>query len=146
MNHCITKDIISNIPSNSTIIIEDLRNIRRAGKGIQKTKFARELHSWAFYQFQQFLQYKAKEINIEIVYVNPRFTSQECSACGFISKSNRNGSTFQCKKCEYTLNADLNASYNIRSRLFDDKYLIQLAYQATRMMSGAYVIIPNVAS
>ncbi len=93
-----------------------------------------------------FLDYKAAEKNIEIVYVNPAYTSQQCSACGYILKRNRNGSNFVCKKCNFSLNADLNASHNIRSRIFDTSYLLQLARRAIRMMGGASVIIPNVAS
>ena len=46
--------------------------------------------------------------------MNPRYTSQRCNQCGFISKSNRKGqSIFKCKECGYELNADLNASRNI---------------------------------
>ncbi len=146
MNHCITKDIISKIPVNSTIILEDLSSIRKTSKRRRKTRSSREFHSWAFYQFQMFLDYKAAEKNIEIVYVNPAYTSQQCSACGYILKSNRNGADFLCKKCNFSLNADLNASHNIRSRIFDTCYLLQLARRAIRMMGGASVIIPNVAS
>ncbi|OLS25385.1 MAG: hypothetical protein HeimC2_18420 [Candidatus Heimdallarchaeota archaeon LC_2] len=146
MNHCITKDIISKIPANSTIILEDLSYIRKTTKRRRKTRSSREFHSWAFYQFQMFLDYKAIEKNIEIIYVNPAYTSQECSSCGYILKSNRNGSNFLCKKCNFSLNADLNASHNIKSRMFDTSYLLQLARRAIRMMGGASVIIPNVAS
>ncbi|MCE7734858.1 MAG: IS200/IS605 family element transposase accessory protein TnpB [Candidatus Heimdallarchaeota archaeon] len=146
MNHCITKDIISNIPANSTIILEDLSFIRKTGKRRRKTRSSREFHSWAFYQFQMFLEYKAVEKNIEVVYVNPAYTSQECSSCGYILKSNRNGSNFLCKSCNFSLNADLNASHNIKSRMFDTSYLLQLARRAIRMMSGASIIIPDVAS
>jgi IS605 OrfB family transposase len=146
MNHCITKDIISKIPVNSTIILEDLSYIRKTSKRRRKTRTSREFHSWAFYQFQLFLEYKAQEKNIEIIYIDPRYTSQQCSTCGFISRSNRAGSNFVCKNCSYTLNADLNASRNIKSKIFDTKYLLQLTHQAISMMGGASVIIPNVAS
>ncbi|MCE7733227.1 MAG: IS200/IS605 family element transposase accessory protein TnpB [Candidatus Heimdallarchaeota archaeon] len=146
MNHCITQDIISNIPVNSTIILEDLSYIRKTSKRRRKTRFSREFNSWAFYQFQLFLDYKAAEKNIEVVYVDPAYTSQQCSACDFISRANRNGANFQCKKCDFSLNADLNASFNIKSRIFDNNYLLQLARRAIRMTGGASIIIPNVAS
>ncbi len=119
--------------------------IRRRIKRRRKTKSSREFNSWAFYQFQMFLDYKAIEKNIEVIYINPAYTSQECSSCGYILKGNRDGSNFLCKKCGFSLNADLNASHNIRSRIFDTSYLLQLARRAIRMMGGAPVIIPNVA-
>ena len=50
---------------------------------------------------------------MKTVYVNPRNTSKCCSVCGNIQKSNRQGSTFKCKKCGFELHADLNASRNI---------------------------------
>ena len=37
--------------------------------------------------------------------------------CGYIDKENRNKQAdFVCKKCGYTENADINASYNIANR------------------------------
>ena len=42
------------------------------------------------------------------------YTSQKCSCCGHISKENRRSqSKFKCIKCNFKLNADLNASLNI---------------------------------
>ncbi|EJF06793.1 transposase [Thiovulum sp. ES] len=46
--------------------------------------------------------------------VNPKFTSQKCSKCGYIDKENRKTqSEFKCLKCGHSENADLNASKNI---------------------------------
>jgi transposase len=51
------------------------------------------------------------------VLVNPRHTSQECSACGCIDKENRKSqSKFVCKDCGFTANADINAAINILER------------------------------
>lgn len=146
-NHCISKNIIQNMKSNSTIILEDLSEIRKTAKNRKRSRSSRELNSWGFYQFQIFLEYKGKEKNIEIVYVNPAYTSQQCSGCGFISKKNRNRANFACISCNLKLNADLNASRNIEDRYFDDEYLLyELAQKAKGFLSGAPVIIPNVAS
>jgi transposase len=54
------------------------------------------------------------------LYVDPRYTSQKCSCCGHISKSNRQNQTqFECTRCGYGLNADLNAAFNIRNNYLD---------------------------
>ncbi|MCE7733466.1 MAG: IS200/IS605 family element transposase accessory protein TnpB, partial [Candidatus Heimdallarchaeota archaeon] len=137
-NHCISKNIIKNMKENSTIILEDLSEIRKTAKQRKKTRGSRELNAWGFYQFQIFLQYKGKEKNIEIVYINPAYTSQQCSNCGFISKKNRNRANFTCISCGFNLNSDLNASRNIESKYFNDEYLLyELALKAKGFLSGA---------
>jgi len=60
------------------------------------------------------IEYKAQAKGIRVVYVDARYTSQKCSRCGYISRSNRiDQSHFVCKHCGFSLNADLNASRNI---------------------------------
>jgi putative transposase len=41
-----------------------------------------------------------------VIAVNPRFTSQECSACGHVSKVNRDGEKFVCEACGHMDHAD----------------------------------------
>ncbi len=96
---------------NPVIILERLRGIRRKAKSGKKLN--RMLHSWAFAQLQSFIEYKANWNGIPVVYVNPEFTSQRCSVCGYTDKANRKGNSFVCSKCGYQLNADLNAAINI---------------------------------
>lgn len=72
------------------------------------------LKNWSYYDLQQKIEYKAKEHGIEVRYINPKYTSQRCSKCGYIDKENReNQKTFACKKCEFETNADYNAARNI---------------------------------
>ena len=66
----------------------------------------------------QFWDGRAKDVaekkGGEVIEVDPKFTSQKCSCCGYISKENRKSqSKFRCVKCNFRLNADLNASLNI---------------------------------
>ena len=68
--------------------------------------------SWGL--FFEMLKYKAEKKGGEVIEVDPKFTSQKCSCCGHISKENRKSqSKFRCIKCNFRLNADLNASLNI---------------------------------
>jgi len=54
---------------------------------------------------------------VRVVAIDPRHTSQTCSRCGYQHRSNRRSqSLFRCRACAYQLNADLNASYNIRDK------------------------------
>lgn len=49
--------------------------------------------------------------------VNPAYSSQTCSCCGYVDKRNRRDQkTFVCLWCGQTLHADLNAAANIEAR------------------------------
>jgi putative transposase len=47
---------------------------------------------------------------------NPYQSSQECSACHFVSPTNREGEKFLCESCGKLDDADINASSNLRLR------------------------------
>jgi putative transposase len=51
-----------------------------------------------------------------VLAVNPRHTSQECSACRHISKLNRDGEKFVCESCGHIDHADTQASRTIVKR------------------------------
>lgn len=54
---------------------------------------------------------------VKITKVNPAYTSQMCSNCGFVTKKNRKTQAqFKCLCCGRTLNADVNAAMNILQR------------------------------
>lgn len=54
---------------------------------------------------------------IAVAEVNPAYTSQECSRCGYTARNNRQTrDLFRCECCGTTLHADINASRNILSR------------------------------
>lgn len=77
----------------------------------------RMLKDWSYYDLQSKIEYKAKELGIEVNYINPKYTSKRCSRCGCIHNENRDGqkdqARFECKICGYKENADINASKNI---------------------------------
>lgn len=114
-NHVISRRIIdfAKQTGNPTIAIEKLDGIRNAPRRKEQNADA---NAWAFYQLEQFLQYKAVNIGFDIIEVDPRYTSQGCSRCGHAQKSNRHGHQFVCKACNYSLHADLNAARNIKLR------------------------------
>ena len=113
-NHCIAKKIVYSVPEGTTIVLENLKNIRDNSK-----KFRKEqkywINNWSFFQLEQFIKYKAEDHRCIIDYVDARYTSQKCSKCGHIERANRKNQTiFKCKQCNYSLNADYNASLNIK--------------------------------
>ncbi|MGH3861684.1 RNA-guided endonuclease InsQ/TnpB family protein [Actinokineospora sp.] len=50
-----------------------------------------------------------------VLKVDPRFTSQRCSACGTVDREARESqAVFRCRSCGFACNADVNAALNIR--------------------------------
>lgn len=91
--------------------MEQLYNIRKTCRSMKKVD--KNIHYWAFYQLQQFIEQRAAKCNVRVLYVDPRYTSQKCNRCGHVEKRNRNKDKFKCKHCHSTCHADLNASKNI---------------------------------
>jgi putative transposase len=49
-----------------------------------------------------------------VIAVDPRHTSQICSACGHVDGANRvSRAVFRCLGCRFSCDADLNAAINI---------------------------------
>ncbi len=72
------------------------------------------LGSWSYGQLLTLLKYKAEDAAAAagkiVLEIDPRYISQRCSKCGHIDKKNRKGLQFKCTKCDFELNADLNAA------------------------------------
>jgi putative transposase len=55
--------------------------------------------------------------NIEIIKVNPAYSSQECSSCGYVDRQNRKDTQeFECKACGRKVNAQVNSAKNLLNR------------------------------
>ncbi len=61
---------------------------------------------------------RLKELyGIDVVEVNPAYTSQECCSCGYVDARNRKDTQdFECKACGRKMNAQINASRNLLRR------------------------------
>jgi IS605 OrfB family transposase len=112
-NHRISKEIVNHAKrTGQGIALEDLKGIR--GRVRLRRKQRTDLHSWSFGQLQRFIGYKAQLVGVPVMHVNPAYTSQTCSCCGHISRSNRKSqSFFKCVSCGFAANADKNAAVNI---------------------------------
>jgi putative transposase len=80
INHEVSRKIVKMaVEQNATIVFEDLSGIRTTKKQAKSFKYS--LHSWSFYQLQQYVEYKANMFGIPVVYIDPAYTSQDCSKC-----------------------------------------------------------------
>lgn len=116
INHIISKKLVDKAEcTDSGIKLEDLQGIRSRIKARKSQR--RQQHSWSFYDLRTKIEYKAKLRGVPVVLVDPKYTSQECSECGHVSKSNRKSqSVFVCTSCGFSCHADVNAAINIEGR------------------------------
>ena len=82
-------------------------------------KYLSTLFSIAFlgHQLGAFIEYKARRAGVLVVWVDPAYTSQTCSACGHVDRKSRiNQATFECCRCGFAGHADVNAAVNLSVR------------------------------
>lgn len=119
MNHKMSKAIIDICKKENIgkIKMEDLT-------GITKDANDYYLKSWAYYQLESQIKYKADEAGILVEYVNPKDTSKMCNCCGIIQKDARDKedvTKFVCQTVDCNVfgkiqDADINAAKNISKK------------------------------
>lgn len=107
----IAKAVHSLVMNYDFIAMEEL-NIKDMAKG----RLSKHINDAGWGMFKVALQARCKELGVELVTVNPAYTSQTCNECGYKDKANRNGSAFVCQKCGHTEDADVNGAKNILAR------------------------------
>ncbi|MFJ9173471.1 RNA-guided endonuclease InsQ/TnpB family protein [Streptomyces sp. NPDC102360] len=116
INHKISKRIVAEAERTARgIALEELTGIRERAR-LRKPQRT-TLHTWPFAQLGAFIAYKARSAGVPVVYVDPAYTSQECSHCHHTARHNRlSQAEFTCRVCGFVEHADVNASHNIRQR------------------------------
>ena len=126
INWCLNQIDLTNI---KTLNVEKLINVRK-GK-----KTSRYLSSWTYSDIKSKLDNLALENGVRIKELNPTYTSQRCSKCGWTRKNNRKGKWFVCTKCGFAADADFNASFNIS---FDLPEITSVERQKKNNREGFY--------
>jgi len=115
-DHVVSRQLIESVTPGTTIVIENLMDIRSNTKQRSKPQ-KRAMHQWSFNRLRDLLTYKTEAHSCMVVGVDPHHTSQRCSRCGHVHRSNRHSqSRFKCRNCGFELNADLNGSRNIAEK------------------------------
>jgi transposase len=65
---------------------------------------------WAWRELQDFIEYKAEAAGIQVIYINPAYSSKTCSICGCIGVRQKH--TFSCSSCGHLAHSDHNAAVN----------------------------------
>lgn len=110
-DHKISRSIVNEaIKQNvSTIKLESLSGIRQTTRTSRKNNHS--FHNWSFYRMAMFIEYKARLAGINVVYVNPAYTSQTCPQCG--EKHHAKDRLYVCPKCGFHGHRDRIGALNI---------------------------------
>ena len=120
--HKITTTISKN---HAMIACEDLKvaNMSKSASGTKEKKgrhvkaksgLNKSILDQGWGMMVNMLEYKQHWQGGLLIKVNPRYTSQTCFECKHIAKENRRTqANFECVKCTYIANADVNAARNI---------------------------------
>ena len=114
VNHQVSKALVEMNPKGTMFVLEDLEGVRTATERV-KTKHRYVTVSWAYYDLEQKLSYKAEKNDQLVVKADPAYTSQTCPKCGHTEKANRDKKNhiFCCRNCDYRSNDDRIAAMNL---------------------------------
>lgn len=96
----------------SVLYAENLKSVKTGSKGKLRKRFNNKLQRWSYSKVLSRLSMLCEEMGVTMILVPPAYTSQRCSKCGVICKSNREGGNYRCA-CGNSMDADYNAALNI---------------------------------
>ena len=113
--HQISREFVDSLKEGDVVVMEKLNGIRERVKLRKEQRYF--FHSWAFRKLQQYIEYKALERGIPVVYIEPKNTSIICPRCGHTDRRNRRSqSLFRCVKCGFQHNADMVGALNLTNK------------------------------
>jgi putative transposase len=108
------KRLIEWVPANAVLVFEDLQVQQPTRDLTRGVALRRRLTLWQYGAIRTAVANKAQLAGMALAFVNPAYTSQNCSHCGLRGKRHRH--QFTCPFCGHTQHADVNAATNIRTR------------------------------
>jgi putative transposase len=82
-------------------------------QGLARSRLAKSIHDAAWAQLLAMLDYKVAKTGSRVIRVDPRGTSQMCSACGREVPKDLGQRVHRCPHCGLELDRDVNAARNI---------------------------------
>jgi putative transposase len=107
---------VSNMSASPAPKLDALRELRREflpNGHAAKAGLNKSILDAGWYGFRQIVSYKAESAGRIYVEVNPAYTSQDCSGCGYRAKKPLWERWHQCPVCGLSLDRDTNAGNNI---------------------------------
>jgi IS605 OrfB family transposase len=93
----------------SAIVLEDLKGMRRN----KSKELNRRLSLWPRRKLHQIIEYKAAWKGIQVIKVDPRYSSRRCPTCGRTQDSRMGARTEFACECGWHLDRHINASMNL---------------------------------
>lgn len=116
INHVLSKALVERYGAGTLFVLEDLEGVSFSEENLRRksSKSKRSLRSWTFFQFEQFLSYKAEASGSRVLKVSARYTSQRCPKCGVVDKSQRDHDfhEYRCR-CGFCTNDDRVGALNL---------------------------------
>lgn len=111
---CTAKRLCEWSPQNAVLVFEDLQMAQPQKGLIRGKKLRQRLILWSHAAIREAVTNRAQLTGQAVVFVDPAYTSQNCSRCGL--RGNRKRHSFTCPHCGHSQHADLNAALNIRQK------------------------------
>ena len=83
---------------------------------VKNHNLAQSIYNASWNRFIQMLSYKAESAGMEVIKVDARNTSKQCSNCGSIQDMPLSIREYNCSRCGMRLDRDINAAINILHR------------------------------
>ena len=97
------------------LVLENLDGLHY--RKVRSERFTTMSQAWDFRQLASYIEQKAHQAGIYVVFVDPRGTSTTCPKCTHQSVGNASlDGRFHCLKCGYFANADVVAARNLAAR------------------------------
>jgi len=97
----------------STIVLENLKGLKRGKKSNRSRSFRRAMAPWTYPQVIKAIVEKAELNRVRVLFISPKNTSRSCPACSVESVKNRKGEEFRCTACGFEQDADWVGALNI---------------------------------
>jgi len=100
----------------SFIALEKLASQKMSERRPRELHLGKYITDAGWNMFANMLSYKAESAGCQVVFVNPKDTTQECSNCHEIVKKELSDRIHDCPNCGLIMDRDLNAAKNILIR------------------------------
>jgi transposase len=104
----------------------DQINLEKVNNIFYKKNTSNNLKRWVHKEIEKKILGYAEEHGVHVNLQSSAYYSQRCSNCGYVYDKNRKSKQFNCKKCNFKIDADLNSSLNHEIELCKIPYFISI--------------------
>lgn len=122
---CYINETVNKLPWSEikAIGVEDLTNLKLGKSPKRSREFRKILAPWSYRQVITKIELNSVSNRVQVLRVNPAYTSQTCPKCSKVSNDNRVNETFKCVGCGYTGDADYVGALNVMARAISSETL-----------------------